>query len=106
MVGFQHQNIAPLQVIAYIARQIAQVSGNGNFYAFGSKSESDGICGVVGNGESCDGNIPDRESLSCGESFQPAQLRSCAGFVAHPDLARERVRFHRVAQQQRPAGRR
>src|SRR2546430_17317262 len=43
MVGFQHQNIASLQVIAYIARQIAQVSGNGNFYAFGSKSESDGI---------------------------------------------------------------
>jgi len=29
-----------------------------------------------------------------------------AGFVAQPDLARERVRFHRIAQQQRPAGRR
>jgi hypothetical protein len=29
-----------------------------------------------------------------------------AGFVAQPDLAHERVRFHRVAQPPRPLGRR
>ena len=52
---------------------VAEIGADGDFYALGAEGQTDGIGGIVGDGEGVDVDIADGEVLACFNFFHAAQ---------------------------------
>jgi hypothetical protein len=64
VIGFEQQEVGASEVDSDGVGEIAQVSGNGDLDAFGFERESDGVGGIVRDGEAIDFDIADSEARS------------------------------------------
>jgi len=64
VIGFEDQAIGLAEMDFDQFRHIAEIGANGDLGAVGAESETDGVGGIVGNGESVDVNIADRKPLA------------------------------------------
>ena len=70
VIRFEQQQIRAAQMEADRIRQIAEIGGDRNLDAFGAEGESDGIGGVVRDGETGDVDIADGETGAGLEQFE------------------------------------
>lgn len=70
VVGFEQQQVGALEVNADGLGHVAEVGGDGHFEALGAEGETDGVGGVVGDGEAIDVDVADGETGAGLEEFE------------------------------------
>jgi hypothetical protein len=78
MVRFNHQPIAPAQMVFHAVRQVAQVSDNANLDAVGFEGKAAGISRIVRNGECRYRDVGNLKTAAYMKMFAPLQLRRLA----------------------------
>jgi hypothetical protein len=73
VVGFKDQAIGFAEVDFDKLRHVAEVGADGHLGAVGAKSETDGIDGIVRDGEGVDVNVADTEALAGLNGFDAAE---------------------------------
>jgi hypothetical protein len=73
VIGFEDETISFAEVDFDKFRHVAEVGADGNLGAVGAKSETDGIDGVVRDGEGVDINITDTKALAGLNGFNAAE---------------------------------
>jgi len=69
MIGFQNQEIGFAQMMLHEFGHVAQIGNDGDFFSVGAEGVSDGVCGIVRNGERGDFDIADYEFNSGADVF-------------------------------------
>ena len=73
VVGFEDEAISVAEMDSDVVRQVAEIGADGDFGAVGTEGESDGVGGVVRDGERVDVDIADRETLAGLDGFDAAE---------------------------------
>lgn len=73
VIGFEDETISFAEVDFDKFRHVAEVGADGNLGAVGAKSETDGIDGVVRDGEGVDVDIADTKALAGLNGFNAAE---------------------------------
>jgi hypothetical protein len=73
VVGFEDQTISFAEVDFDKLRHVAEVGADGNLGAVGAKGETDGIDGIVRDGEGVDVDVADTEALAGLNGFDAAE---------------------------------
>jgi len=61
VVGFDNEAVATAQVVANVTRHESEIGGVGDAHAFGDEAETDGVSGIVRNGEGHDLYVSDNK---------------------------------------------
>ena len=64
VIGFENEAIGLAEMDPDVIGQVAEIGADGDFCAVGAKGESDGVCGVVRDGERVDINVANGETLA------------------------------------------
>jgi hypothetical protein len=73
VVGFEDETIRFAEMNFDELRHVAEVGADGNLGAIGAKSETDGIDGIVRDGEGVDVNVADAKALAGLNGFDSAE---------------------------------
>ena len=73
VIGFEDEAIGLAEVDSDMIGQVAKIGADGDFGAVGAEGESDGVGGIVRDGEGVDVDIADRETLSGLDGLNAAQ---------------------------------
>jgi len=73
VIGFEDETIGLAEMDPDVIRQVAEIGADGDFGAVGTEGESDGVGGVVRDGERVDVDIADRETLAGLDGFDAAE---------------------------------
>jgi len=73
VIGFEDEAIGLAEMDSYVIWQIAEIGADGNFGAVGAEGESDGVGGVVRDGEGVDVDVADGETLAGLDGFDAAE---------------------------------
>jgi hypothetical protein len=73
VIGFEDEAVGLAEVDSDVIGQIAEIGADGNLGAVGAEGESDGVGGVVGDGERVDIDVADRETLASLDGLYAAE---------------------------------
>jgi hypothetical protein len=73
VIGFEDEAIGLAEMDSNVIREVAEISADGDLGAVGTEGESDGVSGVVRDGEGMDVDVADGETLASLDGFYAAE---------------------------------
>jgi hypothetical protein len=73
VIGFEDKAVGLAKMDSDVIGQIAEIGADGNLGAVGAEGESDGVGGVVGDGERVDVDVADGETLASLDGLHAAE---------------------------------
>jgi len=73
VIGFEDEAIGLAEVDSNVIWEVAEIGADSDFGAVGAEGESDGVCGVVRDGEGMDVDVADRKALAGMDGFDAAE---------------------------------
>src|SRR5271166_6452000 len=88
MIGFDHQDVAPAQVVTNTVGHVSEIGADADLDAVAAKREADGIDSIVRDGERLHCDVADLEGAAGAEGLATRDRDAVAGAVARELLIR------------------